>query len=231
MKPTSLLFSTFLLPGLALAAEPLTVDPESGRNNFSAVFDAPLGERINAVSSKVGCELTLDGNVLAGSCAVPLSSVMVDNEPTKTEHFQQWATNKKSKPEDCKLEAKFGGVKFDPPLEGSKGSKFSAEAAFTVCGKARADGGKEKVEGTAMVLPASGPGSTETVRVRAHIEKFNRDAYKIGPKYTDGWLARVQQLGPVVAENGAIDFSLFATGAAAAEPAKSPEKKNPAGKK
>ena len=41
-------------------------------------------------------------------------------------------------------------------------------------------------------------------------EHFNRDKYKIGPKYTEGWLSRVQQLAPVVAEDGTIEISIFA---------------------
>ncbi len=34
--------------------------------------------------------------------------------------------------------------------------------------------------------------------------------YRIGPRWTAGWLARVQQLAPVVATAGTIDVSLFA---------------------
>ena len=33
---------------------------------------------------------------------------------------------------------------------------------------------------------------------------------RIGPKWTAGWLARVQQLAPVVATEGTIDVNLFA---------------------
>jgi len=49
-----------------------------------------------------------------------------------------------------------------------------------------------------------------TIRIRARIEGFDRERYRIGPKWTAGWLARVQQLAPVVATEGTIDVSLFA---------------------
>ncbi|HEX9576900.1 MAG TPA: hypothetical protein VF993_04060 [Myxococcales bacterium] len=188
-----------------VAALSLKVDPDAGNNKFNATFDAPLGEKINAVSSAVGCDLTYDdksGNV-SGTCSVPLTSIMVDSEPTKTEHFQQWATNKKSDAKSCKIEAKVEGVKVAGPLA-AEAQKFAGEAAFTVCGKARDDKGKEKLEGNAMMLPDG------RIRVRAHVDKFNRDKYKIGPRYTEGWLSRVQQLAPVVAEEGTIDISIFA---------------------
>ena len=44
----------------------------------------------------------------------------------------------------------------------------------------------------------------------ARIEQFNRDLYGIGPKHTEGWVARVQTLASVVAKEGAIDVNLFA---------------------
>jgi hypothetical protein len=188
-----------------LVASALTVDPKAGNSKFDAVFDAPLGEKIDAMSSAVSCNIAYDAATGAvGSCSVPLTSIMVDNEPTKTEHFQQWSTNKKSDPKKCKIEAVLSGVKAEPVLLSPQESKISGEAAFTVCGKPRADGGKEKVTGTAMRLDDG------KIRLRIKIEHFNRDQYKIGPKYTDGWLQRVQQLAPVVAEEGTIDVSLFA---------------------
>lgn len=188
-----------------LVASALTVDPKAGNSKFDAVFDAPLGEKIDAMSSAVSCDITYDAATGAvGKCSVPLTSIMVDNEPTKTEHFQQWATNKKVDPKKCKIEATLFGVKAEPVLLSSQESKITGQAAFTVCGKARTDGGKEKVTGTAMQL------DNGKVRLRVKIEHFNRDQYKIGPKYTDGWLQRVQQLAPVVAEEGTIDVSLFA---------------------
>ena len=192
-----------------IAAAALQVDANAGNSKFDATFDAPLGEKIMATSSAVGCDLTLDNGTAAGACSVPLASVMVDNEPTKTEHFQQWATNKKTDPKKCALEARFDGLKLEGPIS-STPVKFSGEAAFKVCGKSRADGGKERLDGTAVQL-ANG-----SIRVRARVEKFSRDKYRIGPKYTDGWLSRVQQLAPVVAEEGSIDISVFAKPAATA---------------
>jgi hypothetical protein len=192
-----------------IAAASLKVDANAGNSKFDATFDAPLGEKIVATSSAVGCDLTLDNGTAAGACSVPLTSVMVDNEPTKTEHFQQWATNKKVDPKKCALEARFEGLKLDGPISPVP-VKFSGEAAFKVCGKSRTDGGKERLEGTAVQLPNG------SIRVRARVEKFSRDKYKLGPKYTDGWLSRVQQLAPVVAEEGSIDISVFAKPAATA---------------
>jgi hypothetical protein len=158
---------------LAAAADDLKVSPDNGNNTFTAIFDAPLGERITAVSSAVACDISYDASAAtaSGRCSVPLSTVMVDNEETKTEHFQAWATNKKVKPQACAL-----------------------------------DGGKEHIEGTAVLVSPE----SKTLRIRAHIAKFNRDAYKVGPAYTDGWFARVQSLAKVVAEEGEIELTLFA---------------------
>src|SRR5205814_626631 len=89
----------------------------------------------------------------SGSCKVPLTSIDVDSEPTKTEHFQQWTTNKKSEPKKCALEAKLDGIKVEPAAIGAEPSKVSGDAAFTVCGRGRDGGGKEKLEGTAKMLP------------------------------------------------------------------------------
>ena len=188
------------------------VDPEVGNSNFQATFDAPLGERIVAVSSSVDCDVSYDeaSNSFSGTCAVPLTRIMVDNEPTKAEHFQQWATNKKSKPEACKIMATFDAVKLETPLAPEKLARFVADVPFTVCGRTRTDGGKQHVEGTALFFPAGSYGSANTIRVRARADKFSRDAYQISPKYTDGWLARVQKLASVVADEGTIDLSLFA---------------------
>ena len=192
-----------------IAAASLQVDANAGNSKFDATFDAPLGEKIMATSSAVGCDLTLDNGSAKGTCSVPLTSVTVDSEPTKTEHFQQWATNKKVDAKKCTLEARLAEVKLDGALS-STPVKFAGEAAFKVCGKARSDGRNEKVAGTAVQLPNG------NVRIRARVEKFNRDRYRIGPKYTDGWLSRVQQLAPVVAEEGSIDISVFARRASAA---------------
>jgi hypothetical protein len=196
---------------LAAAAEDFTVAPEAGNSGFSAVFDAALGERINAVSSAVGCEVRLDEKTgtASGRCAVPLASITVDADATKSEHFRDWATNKKSDPAACRLEAVFDGLKVGP-LVAEQAAPFTAEIPFTVCGRARVDGGKEKVVGTAMLFPAGSYGEKKTIRIRATIAGFDRDAYRIGPRYTDGWLARVQQLAKVVAQTGTVELSLFA---------------------
>jgi hypothetical protein len=74
---------------VAALAEDFAVNPEAGNSGFAAVFDAVLGERINAVSSSVGCDVTLDGRtgLASGRCSVPLTSITVDNDATKSEHF------------------------------------------------------------------------------------------------------------------------------------------------
>jgi hypothetical protein len=198
------------LPGPALA-ETFTVNPDAGNSGFSAVFDAALGERINAVSSAVGCEVTFDekAGTASGRCAVPLTSIKVDADDTKSDHFHEWVTNKRSDPAACKLEAAFDGVKLGA-LAPEQAVPFAAEIPFTVCGRGRSDGRAEKVTGTALLLPAGAYGEKKTIRIRATIAEFHRDAYRIGPSYTDGWRARVQSLAKVVAEKGAVELSLFA---------------------
>jgi len=191
----------------------LRVDPEAGNSNFSAVFDAPLGERINAVSSRVSCDLTYDATsgTLSGVCSVPLTSIVVDSQPLKTEHFQQWSTHKKSDPKVCAFEAKLSNIKLDPPLSANTSSRFSAEVPFSVCGRPRKDKRPERVDGSAMLTASDAQGHPKTVRVRAQIEKFDREAYEIGPAFTEGWLAKVQSLSTIVAHEGRIELSLFAT--------------------
>jgi len=202
-----LLLSTIVF-SVQARAEDLKVNPDNGNNTFTAIFDAPLGERITAVSSSVSCDIAYDEKsaTASGRCSVPLTTVMVDNEKTKTEHFRDWATNKKSKPQACTFEAKFADIKLSEPLAPEKSAKFSADAPFTICGRNRSDGGKEHVEGSAVLVSAE----SKTIRIRARVPKFNRDAYQIGPKYTDGWFARVQSLAKVVAEEGEIELTLFA---------------------
>jgi len=192
-------------------AEELEVNPDAGNNSFSAVFDAALGERINAVSSAVGCRLRYDPatGTASGRCSVPLSSVRVDNDDTKSDHFWQWATNKKSDPATCQLEASFENVRIGT-LAPERPAPFQAEIPFTVCGRKRADGRPEHVSGTALLFPPGTYGSSKTIRVRATLTGFDRDAYRIGPAYTEGWLARVQSLAKVVAERGDVELSLFA---------------------
>ncbi len=202
-----------LMSALASAAlaEDFTVNSEAGNSGFAAVFDAALGERINAVSSAVGCDVTFDEKtgIASGRCSVALTSIRVDNDDTKSDHFRQWVTNKKSDPAACKLEAVLGGVKVGA-LAPEKPVPFTAEIPFTVCGRGRSDGGKEKVTGTAVLFPPGTYGEKKTIRIRATIADFDRDAYRIGPKYTEGWLARVQSLAKVVAEKGTVELSLFA---------------------
>jgi hypothetical protein len=201
---------TLALASPALAEE-LRVDPDAGNNTFNAVFDAKLGERITAQSAAVACELRYDEKtgLASGTCSVPLTSIKVDNEDTKTEHFQQWVTNKKTDPAACRLSATFDGLKVGA-LAPEQPVSFSGEVPFTVCGRRPVDGRKEKVKGTALLFPPGAYGEKRTIRVRATIEGFDRDAYRIGPKYTEGWLARVQSLAKVVADQGTIDLSLFA---------------------
>ena len=201
-----------ILFAIALLATvtPYKVDPTAGNSNFSAIFELPLGERINAISPRVGCDIKVDEEkgTVSGSCSVPLLSITVDNEPVKAEHFQQWVTNKKSKPKACLFEAKFDNV--PAKLEVDKEVVFTTNVTFTVCGKSRTGGGQELLEGVATLMPAGSYGDAQTIKIRAHISKFDREAYQIGPKFTDGWLARVQGLAQVVAPVGSIELSLFA---------------------
>jgi len=210
MNRTAALLSLLLAVPAALAEE-LAVNPDAGNSGFSAIFDAALGERINAVSSAVGCTVTFDEktSLAAGRCSVPLTSIKVDADETKSGHFHDWATNKKSDPKACTLEAVFSGVKLGP-LAPEKPAAFAAQIPFTVCGRTRADGGKERLAGTALLFPPGAYGEKKTIRIRATIAAFDRDAYRIGPGYTEGWLARVQSLAKVVAPTGAVELSLFA---------------------
>jgi hypothetical protein len=197
----------------ALSETGFTVDPEAGNNTFSAVFDAAIGERITAVSSAVGCTLSVDEAKLQGktTCSVPLTAIRVDNDDTKSEHFRQWATNKKIDPEKCVFKLEVPGLKLDTAVEAMKPVPFETEGTFTICGRPRDDKGNERISGTIIYLPASSDRDVRTLRIRGKIEDFNRDRYQIGPKWTDGWLARVQELAPVVATDGTIEVNLFAT--------------------
>ena len=187
------------------AAQSYTVDPEAGRNTFSAVFDAPLGERIMADSSAVGCNFKLTGLIAGGHCAVALTSIKVDADATKTEHFEQWSTNKKVAPDKCEYALDFDAVKLSAPLAEGQRVPFTGPVKVTVCGRHRDDGGSETVNGTATVLPDG------LLKIRAEIKGFNRESYGVSPKNTAGWLARVQQLAPVVNATGDIEVNVFAT--------------------
>ncbi len=190
-----------------------TTDPEAGNNAFTAVFDAAIGERISAVSSAISCTLTVDETQLEGraACSVPLRSIRVDNDDTKTEHFGEWATNKKSEPSKCTFDLDVPKVTLPPPVEEKKPIAFTTEGTFTICGRKRDDERPERITGTVIYLPAGTYGSKRTLRIRAHIEQFDREKYGVSPKSTPGWLARVQQLAPVVATEGTIDVNIFAT--------------------
>src|SRR5438128_2936070 len=207
-----------------LADMKFAVGPEAGNNTFAAVFDAAVGERITAVSSAVGCTLTVDEAKLEGkaSCSVPLASIRVDNDETKSDHFRQWATNKQVDPKKCVFRLDLPAVKLLGRVEPMKPVAFETEGTFTLCGRKRDDEGLEKIQGTILYLPAKEYDAAETprtparphdvprtIRIRARIEGFDRDRYRIGPRWTAGWLARVQQLAPVVATEGTIDVSLF----------------------
>ncbi len=192
----------------------LSVDPDAGNNTFNAVFDAALGERITAVSSTIGCTVAMDEEKREGSakCSVPLTSIKVDSDDTKTDHFRQWATNKKVDPKKCTFDLDAPHVKLPSTLQEKQPVSFSTEGTFTICGRKREGGQPEKIEGTIVLLPAGSLGSGKAYRIRAKVEDFNREQYGISPKATAGWLARVQQLANVVATDGTIDVNIFATG-------------------
>jgi len=199
-------------PGSAAGETQFVADSEVGNNAFTAVFDSAIGERITAVSSAVGCTLTVEEAKLEGRarCSVPLGSIHVDNDDTKTEHFGQWATNKKTEPAQCKFELDVPSVKLPPPVEAKTPVPFATEGTFTICGRSRADHRPERIQGTVIYLPAGTYGSKRTLRIRARIEHFDREQYGVTPKNTPGWLARVQQLADVVGTEGTIDVNLFA---------------------
>jgi hypothetical protein len=178
----------------------------AGNSTLAAVFDAPFGERITALSSQLDCRIQVEGGAASGRCAVPLTSFIVDTEATKTDHFYQWATNKKMDVTQCVFELTFADVRVD--LVASTSVPFAGKGRFRLCGRSRdAD---EALTGQVVRMPAGTMGPTETLRVRVTLSGFDREAYQIGPAWTDGWLARVQQLAPVVAKTGEIHVNLFA---------------------
>ena len=199
--------AVILLLVSASPVQTLRVDAEAGNNTLNGVFDAPLGERITATSSAVGCDIQVsaDGRNLSGRCSVPLTSITVDADPTKSEHFRQWATNRKGDPARCMLAANLEEVAVSLPQASGESTQFQADVPFTVCGRPREDGGRERVTGTLVRLDDG------FYRVRARVEHFHREAYRIGPRFTEGWLARVQSLAKVVAEEGTLELTLFAS--------------------
>ncbi|HZW87486.1 MAG TPA: hypothetical protein VFF12_00280, partial [Myxococcaceae bacterium] len=133
------------------------------------------------------------------------TSITVDADPTKTEHFRQWATNRKADPARCMLAAQLEEIAVSFPQASGESTPFQAEVPFTVCGRAREDGGRERVTGTVVRLDDG------FYRVRARVEHIHRDACRIGPRFAEGWLARVQSLAKVVAEEGTLQLTLFAS--------------------
>jgi len=117
---------------LLLSASPvqtLRVEGEAGNNTLNGVFDAPLGERIVAVSAAVGCDIQVDPEArnLSGRCSVPLNSITVDADPTKTEHFRQWATNRKVDAARCMLTAQLERIAVSLPEAPGASTDFQAE--------------------------------------------------------------------------------------------------------
>lgn len=194
------------------AAATYTVDEAALGNAMTAVFDSAVGERITAVSPRIACRLTVDETALTGSghCSVPLTSIAIDNTPTKSEHFQQWATNKKSEPEACSLELTLPEVRLPGPVTPDRPVQFHTDGTFTICGRARDDKGAERIAVTLTYLPEHGDAKVHALRIRAHVDHFDRERYGVSPRATAGWLARVEQLSDVVATEGVIDVSVVA---------------------
>ena len=90
---------------------------------------------------------------------------------------------------------------------------FTASVPFTICGRPPADGRREMVRGAAVLFPPGAYGKERVVRIRATVENFDREAYQVGPRFTEGWLARVQSLAKVVAARGTVELTLFARAA------------------
>ena len=217
MRPRVVLTLLLALLDVASASETrFVVDAEAGANTFSAVFDAAIGERITAISSALGCTLRVDEKKRTGQarCSVPLTSIKVDGDDVKSGHFWQWATNRKTEPDACAFTLDLPRLTLDEAAEPMKPVAFETEGTFTLCGRARSDHGPEKIRGTIIYLPSGSYKDVRTLRIRARIEGFDRDRYQIGPQWTDGWLARVQALAPVVATVGTIEVNAFATEAA-----------------
>jgi len=159
----------------------------------------------------VSCQLTVKGTAASGHCEAALTSIKVDSDETKSDHFYQWSTNKKVPNDKCKYEVSFDGAKLAGPLVAGQKVAFEGKVKVTVCGRNRADGGLEPVSGAVTQLPDG------TLRIRAMIKDFNRESYGVSPKATEGWLARVQQLAPVVAPVGEVEVNVFATSEGKAE--------------
>jgi len=107
------------------------------------------------------------------------TSLTVDADPTKTEHFRHWATNRKLDTARCMLGAQLDRIAVSLTQASGESTEFQAEVPFTVCGR---------------------PG-----------EHFHREAYRIRPRFTEDWLARMHSLAKVVAEEGTLELTLFAS--------------------
>src|SRR5262249_10218762 len=143
--------------------------------------------------------------------SVALTSIRVDNDDSKSEHFGEWATNKKVEASKCTFDLEVPSVKLSSPVEPKQPVSFTSEGIFTICGRQREDHRAERIQGTVIYLPPGSYGAKRTLRIRAHVDHFDREKYGVSPKNTAGWLARVQQLAPVVGTEGTIDVNLFAT--------------------
>ena len=212
MRTTGIV-GALIVASLAAGETTFTVDPAAGRNQFTAVFDAPAGERIVALSSAVGCSLAVDEATRRGKarCSVQLTAIRVDNDDTKTGHFHQWATNKKGDPAACLLTVDLPQVVVPESAAATEPVTVTTAGMFTVCGRKRDDGGAETIRVTIASVAPTPDGGPRLLRIRAHVDDFDRERYRVSPRYTDGWVARVQQLRDVVARTGTIDVSLFAT--------------------
>jgi len=104
----------------------------------------------------------------------------------------------------CDIRVDPEGRNLVPGMPGDS-TEFQAELPFTICGRPREDGGREHVTGIVARLDGG------WLRIRARIEHFHREAYRVGPRFTEGWLARVQSLAKVVAEEGTLELTLFAS--------------------
>ena len=78
-----------------------------------------------------------EGRNLSGRCSVPLSSITVDADATKSDHFRQWATNRKSDPARCMVSAQLDAVAVSLPQATGESNEFQADLPFTICGRPR----------------------------------------------------------------------------------------------
>ena len=96
----SLLLAAPAAPGRGAA--PSTRTPATAASRPSSTPRSASGSTPSAPRS--ACQVTFDEKtgLASGRCSVPLTSIKVDTDDTKSEHFHDWATNKKSEPKDCK---------------------------------------------------------------------------------------------------------------------------------